>query len=265
MGVRVVEDFARQLDALGHELAGVVTMPNPRRPEAVEQIAAAAPSGVETVAVESSAQLAPLLAALEPDLALCSGWGWLIPADALAVPRHGIVNSHPSRLPRWRGPNPFGWTLRANDPELGVTFHRMDERFDTGAVLSQASVPLRGDETVADLRPLLAELEGPLLTRALERVEAGDRGDAQDEDEATYAPRYEDEFAEIDWTRSAREVFDQCSCWSLPTVSGIMGPLTTLAGERVRVLETSLDLDGEGVLVPCADRPLRVARTEPLP
>jgi methionyl-tRNA formyltransferase len=245
--------YEAALPSVGHELAGVITMPTERRPEG---------AGGELVA--SDAELRDALARLRPDVALCNGWGFRISAATMAVPRHGIVNGHPSKLPRWRGPNPFGWTLRAGDPELGFTWHRMDDDFDTGAVLAQGSTPLRGDETVADLGALVAPLAAPLLERALARAEAGDPGDPQREDGVTYAGRFEDEFAEIDWTQPARSVFDQVRCWSLPTVSGIWGPLTTLAGERVRVLEATLDLDGDGVLVECADGPLRVVRTEPL-
>ena len=263
MAAGAVEPLMRGIGALGHETAGVLTMRNRRRPQAVLDLVAAA-AGVEVDVVESKERLAPLLRSYEPDVALCSGFGWRIPPDALAVPRLGCVNGHPSLLPRWRGPNPFGWTLRAGDPEVGFTFHRMDEDFDTGPILSQGSMPLRGDETMPGLFDYLPTLVPPLLAEALERVERGERGDPQDDTQATYAPLFEDEFAELDWTKTAREVHDQARCWFLPTVSGIMGPLTTLDGERVRVLETSLDLEGDGVLLDCADRPLRVVRTEPV-
>ena len=104
----------------------------------------------------------------------------------------------------------------------------------------------------------------------------GDRGDPQSEEGASYAGLYEDEYAEIDWTQPARAVHTQVRCWFLPTVSGIWGPLTTLDGERVRVLETRL-ADGasngepgtilergeDGLLVQCGDGAIRVLRTEP--
>jgi len=229
-------------------------MPTARWPEGVE--------GGELVT--SDADLRAALARLAPDVALCNGWGFRISGETIAVPRHGIVNGHPSKLPRWRGPNPFGWTLRANDPELGFTWHRMDEDFDTGRILAQGAAPLRGDEAARDLAALVGPLAAPLLVRALERVEAGDPGDEQPQDGATYAGRYEDEFAEIDWQQPARAVFDQIRCWFIPTVSGIMGPLTTLEGERVRVLEASLDPAGEGVAIECGDGILlRVVRVEP--
>jgi len=152
----------------------------------------------------------------------------------------------------------------------------MDEGFDTGPILAQGSAPLTDDDSVSTLFTHLPGLVTKLLPQALARVEAGDRGDPQTEEGASYAPRFEDEFAEIDWTRSARDVHNQVRCWFVPTVSGIMGPLTRLDGERVRVLETKLvateasaapgtilERDDAGLLVACGDGAIRVLRTEP--
>ena len=220
--------------------------------------------------------MAPLLRSYDADVGLCGGWGWKLGPDALSATRLGIVNGHPSLLPRWRGPNPFGWTFRAGDPVVGFTYHFMDEGFDTGPLLAQGSRPLSDEDTMRTLLERTRELADELLPQALARVEAGEPGDPQPEEGATHARVYEDEFAEIDWTRPAREVHNQIRSWFTPTVSGIMGPLTTLDGERVRVLESRLvdadssaapgeivGRDADGMLVQCGDGPIRVLRTEP--
>jgi methionyl-tRNA formyltransferase len=276
MAPRAVEGFAQLLKALGHELVGVLTMKNRRRPEAVAELIAATPTGIDAVVVGSKDRVAPLLRSYEPDLALCSGFSWKLDAEALDAPRLGIVNGHPSLLPRWRGPNPFGWTLRGGDNVFGFTFHVMDTGFDTGPILAQGSVPLTDDDSMSTLFAHLPGLVAGLLPKALARIEAGDRGDPQSEEGASYAPLFEDAYAEIDWARAAREVHDQVRCWFLPTVSGIMGPLTTLDGERVRVVQTKLvdaqshaepgtilERDDEGLLIQCGGGPIRVVRTEP--
>jgi methionyl-tRNA formyltransferase len=264
------------LDSLGHETAAVLTVRNQRRPGHLQTLLDAAPQGVNVVVPGDRKHVAPLLRTFEPDLAICTGFGWLLPPDALAVPRLGIMNGHPSLLPRYRGPNPFGWTLRNGDPEVGFTLHLMDAEFDTGPILGQASAPLTKDDTMKTLLDKLPGLVAQLLPGALERLEAGDRGDPQTANGASHAPLFEDEFAEIDWTKPAWEVHNQVRSWFLPTVSGIMGPLTTLAGRRVRVLRTELveaqsdtepgtivELDGRTLLMQCGDGPLRLLETEP--
>src|ERR671923_287621 len=100
------------------------------------------PEAVDVIVPASKARIAPLLRVYEPDLLLCLAFPWLIPGDALDVPRLGAVNTHPSLLPRYRGPNPIGWMFRNDDPEVGLTFHRMDDAFDTGAILAQGSAPI---------------------------------------------------------------------------------------------------------------------------
>ena len=263
------------LDALGHEAVALLTMRNRRRPEHTATILNSAREGLDVLVPSDKAQVASLLRAYEPDLAICTGFGWLLPPEALAVPRLGIMNGHPSLLPRYRGPNPFGWTLRNGDPEVGFTFHLMDAEFDTGPILGQAAAPLTPADTMKTLMDKLPGLVAQLLPQALARLEAGDRGEPQPVEGASYAPLFEDEFAEIDWTKPAWDVHNQVRSWFLPTVSGIMGPLTTLDGRRVRVLRTELvdveshaapgtmvELDGT-MLVQCGDGPLRVLATEP--
>lgn len=276
MAPRAIEGFAQLLEALGHETAGVLTLRNSRRPQNVSDAIEATPARVDAVVVGSKERVAPLLRSYEPDLALCSGFSWKLDAEALAVPRLGIVNGHPSLLPQLRGPNPFGWTIRSGSGEVGFTFHLMDEGLDTGPVLAQGTAPLEDDASMESVFDALPALVADLLPKALARVEAGDRGDPQSEEGASYAGLYEDEYAEIDWTQPARAVHTQVRSWFLPTVSGIWGPLTTLDGERVRVLETKLvagasngepgtilERGEDGPLVQCGDGAVRVLRTEP--
>jgi methionyl-tRNA formyltransferase len=272
---RVADRLVELLRGIGHEPVGLVTTPNPRRPEHFATTMANIPPGIDVVVPHSRMRIAPLLRALDADVAVCSGFSWRVPPDALEAPRLGIVNGHPSLLPRWRGPNPFGWTFRADDPELGFTFHLMDADFDTGPILAQGTAPLSDEDSADTIVELMPPLIARLLPGALERLEAGDRGDPQPRG-GTRAPVFEDAYAEIDWNRTAREVHNQVRSWFLPSVSGILGAHATLDGARVRVTRTQL-VDAEAdappgtilersdgtLLVQCGDRPLRIVATEP--
>jgi methionyl-tRNA formyltransferase len=277
--VSTVPEAVIQLDegmrAAGHEPVAVITRPRMGHPGIGDMENAA--RDLDLIVPSSKERLAPLLRACEPDLLLCLGFPWLIPADALAVPRIGAANMHPSLLPRYRGPNPIGWTFRNDDAEFGLTVHRMAATFDTGGILAQVSVPVDDDDHFTNLGPKFEPYAAGLLARALARLAAGDLGDPQSEDQASEAPLMEDEWAEIDWTRTAREVHNQVRSWTLPSKSGLKGALTQLDGERLRIVRTSLHpaAEGEGepgaivareddrVLVQCGDRPLWVLETEP--
>ena len=264
--------------ALGHDVVALMTIRNPRNLDQLAALVGDPPAGLDVLVPHSRYGVARLLTAYELDLAVCSGFNWRLPEDAIAAPRLGILNGHPSLLPRWRGPNPFGWTLRMGEPELGFTWHLMDAELDTGPILAQGTTPLDENDTRDTLFAKLEPLAGSLLVRALERLEAGERGEPQPTEGASWAPHFEEEFTEIDWTQPAREIHNQVRSWFLPTRSGVSGAHATLDGERVKVTRTQLVTreseaaapgtilarqDGT-LLVQCGDGPLRVLDTEPV-
>lgn len=257
------------LRAAGHEPVAVLT--TRRAPDEgqryvqFERLLAGAPAHLDIVIPHDRTRMAPLLAAYEPDLLLCTGFNWRIPPDALAVPKLGAVNGHPSLLPRWRGPAPVAWAMRMGESELGFTFHRMDEDFDTGPVLAQGAVPLDDtDDSWDTLGEKIGPLASGLLQRAFERLEAGDPGDPQ-EGEPSYAGLFGDDYVQVDWNRPAREVHNQVRAWQfMPFLlaGSARGPIAELDGKTVRVLRTRLDPGEGGERVECADGPVWVLETE---
>ena len=259
--------FAGMVRAAGHEVTGLLTVAGGGErygADTLGGIAGQATSGVDVVIAGTPARIGPLLAALGADVALSAAFPFRIPQDALNVPRFGIVNTHPAALPRYRGPNPIAWTIRNGDRELGYTVHRMDADFDTGAILAQGTTHIDDVERAEDIFGRMFELVGSLIPQALARAEAGDPGDPQPAEGASYAGFFEPAYAEIDWSRPADEVRRQVLAWR---VAGIRpdahGALTTINGRRVRVLHARLDDTEGGTPMQCADGPLWLVETEP--
>ena len=233
----------------GHEPVAIVTSQGPQgrregaspeRREFFNRLVWDSPPDLDIAIAHDRSRLGPLLAAFEPDLVLCLGFPWRVPADALAVPTLGIVNAHPSLLPRYRGPSPMAWAVRNGESELGMTYHRMDEDFDTGGVLAQGSVPLGEDDWMPELQPKLAGLSTELLPRVFERVAAGDPGDPQDHSQATYAGFFDDEYAQVDWTQPARDIHRQVRAWHFSFGWG-RGPQASLDGQIVRIVKSRVE------------------------
>jgi methionyl-tRNA formyltransferase len=88
---------------------------------------------------------------LRPDLAVLADYGQIIPQTILDIPPHGILNVHPSLLPRHRGASPIPATILAGDHETGVTLIAMDAGLDTGPIVSVDRWNLKGDETASEL------------------------------------------------------------------------------------------------------------------
>jgi len=258
------------LRELGHEPVAVL---GPRRDEGREMpphlvlSEASAPGGVDLLFARDKHAIEPLLHAYAPDLMLCSGFPWKIPQAALDVPRLGSVNQHPALLPRHRGPIPFAWTVREDDPVWGMSWHYMDAELDTGNLLAQSSIPVLDDDVLIDeFAPRIQALAMGLLPEALDRVIAGEPGDPQPDEGATWAGHFEDDdYVRIDWTQSARPIHNQVRAWRLTFgMSGLRAPLAQIDGNEVVVLETRLtDPGGDARQIACGDGPIWVVATEP--
>jgi methionyl-tRNA formyltransferase len=258
-----VEGLSAMLRAHGHEPVALLCVRRDaeRYTELIDLIQAAPPE-LDIVMPASRGRIAPLLRQFDPDVALCIGFPWKIPPDALATPRHGIVNGHPSLLPRYRGPSPVSWAIRNGESEIGFTFHYMDAELDTGNILGQVSIPLSDEHGWEELTPKLAEAVGNMLPRVLERAAQGDSGDPQDESVASYFHFFEPEYASIDRSRSMDEVERQVRAWRFHSrVPGDRGALAELDGETVRVLRVSRE-PADGPALTCADGTLWIVETE---
>jgi methionyl-tRNA formyltransferase len=260
----VVHGYGTLLRELGHEPVALLSVrAGVERYGELERMLLEAPPELDVVMPSSRARIAPLLRVFEPDLALCTGFPWKIPSEALEVPKHGIVNGHPSLLPKYRGPSPVSWAIRNGETEFGFTFHYMDAELDTGRILGQVRMPLGHEHSWEELEPVLVGAVGEIFPSVLERIERGDPGDPQREDEATYFSLFEQEFAWIDWSRPASEIERQVRAWRFcPRVTGDRGALTQLDGTTVRVLRVSLE-PADGRAVECGDGTLWIVESEP--
>jgi methionyl-tRNA formyltransferase len=106
-------------------------------------------------------------AALGPELLVLADYGRIVPGAILEQAAHGALNLHPSLLPRHRGATPIPAAILAGERETGVSLIRMDEGIDTGPIVAQTIVPLRGDESAPDLEALLARAAAALLVERL--------------------------------------------------------------------------------------------------
>ncbi len=115
-------------------------------------------------------------------------------------PRLDAIGVHPSLLPRHRGPNPYFWAIDSGDVETGVTVHRLEFEYDTGAVIAQRRL-LLGDRDAWQLaraldRPSLTVLREVVGDFAARRFRAATTQKNQD---ATLAPEPSGEQLRVDW------------------------------------------------------------------
>jgi len=228
----------------GHEVRRVVTQPDRARgrgqrlaPPPVKEAASRLGLAVWQPERPDAGQWLELLAETGAEALVVVAFAHKIPPPVLAYPRYGCINVHASLLPRWRGAAPIARAILEGDRITGVTIMQMDEGWDTGPILLQATEVIGDHDTAASLHDRLAARGAKLLVEALDRLEHGElRPVAQPPTGATLAPRLDKEEGLVDWTAPAARIERQVRAFT-----PWPGAYTTLEGRRVRLVEARVE------------------------
>lgn len=88
---------------------------------------------------------------LQPVAGILVAYGKIIPQSIIDLFTPGIINVHPSLLPKYRGPSPIESAIANRDHETGVSIMQLDKKMDAGPVYSQITQPLNEKETKPEL------------------------------------------------------------------------------------------------------------------
>ncbi|OXM15849.1 methionyl-tRNA formyltransferase [Paenibacillus herberti] len=228
-------DEARRL---GCEVVGVVSQPD--RPKGRKK--ELAPTPVKAAALEYGLpvlqperlrrpEAVEELKLLGPELIVTAAYGQILPRDVLEMPKLGCINVHGSLLPKYRGGAPIQRSIMNGESGTGVTIMYMAEGLDTGDMISRVEVPITDADDSGTMFQKLSEAGARLLAETLpELLEGRAPRVPQEESEATYAPNLKREDEQLDWSRSARELFNQ-----VRGLSPMAGGFTLLGGEPFKV------------------------------
>ncbi len=124
------------------------------------------------------------------DLFIVAAYGKLIPKNILQIPLHGVLNVHPSLLPKFRGSSPIESAILSDETHTGVTIMVLDEEMDHGPILAQRERvthdwPPKGSELTRDL----AHFGGTLLAEMIPEWMNGLKAHPQDHTRATFTKK----------------------------------------------------------------------------
>ncbi len=124
-----------------------------------------------------------------------------VPQDFATIPRHGMIQFHPSLLPRYRGPSSINWPIIRGDTRTGLTIFRPTDGLDEGPIILQKETPIGPDDT---LGTVYFDRLFPMGIAALQEaadlaVSGGAAGSVQDEAQASYEGWCREAEARINW------------------------------------------------------------------
>ena len=119
-------------------------------------------------------------------------YGAFLPKRLLEMPERGILNMHPSLLPRLRGPSPIRSAILNDEKNTGVSVMLVDEAMDHGPLVAQKKVAIAHWPPLGrELDGILAREGGKLLAEIVPHWAAGEiEAREQNHDIATYSQKF---------------------------------------------------------------------------
>ena len=96
-------------------------------------------------------------------LAILADFGLIIPKRVLKIFQKGIINIHPSLLPKYRGPTPVQNAILNGENMTGISIIKLDDKVDHGPILAQKEEKILEDDTADTLYARLFEIGADLI------------------------------------------------------------------------------------------------------
>jgi methionyl-tRNA formyltransferase len=198
--------------ARGDTIVGVFAAPDRpgSRPDPLVVAAEEKKFPVHRFAKYSDPEALAALKALDADIGVMAYVLLFAPPEFCAIPKHGMIQFHPSLLPLHRGPASIPWAIIRGRSETGLTIFRPTPGLDEGPVILQKRVAIGPNDTAASLYfDKIFPLGVEALLQAADLVTAGRATEwTQDEKEATYEGWVRQAEARINWASHVDFVYD---------------------------------------------------------
>ncbi len=191
----------------GYNVAAVVTKPDSKKGRGRQLVmpsvkVLAAKHDITVWQPTKVAEINEDVKALGPVTGVLVSYGKIIPQSTIDLFTPGIINIHPSLLPKYRGPTPIESAIKNGDDKTGVSIMLLDAGMDSGPVYTSQEFALQGTETRADLYRSLAVMGTDLLLETLPSIMNGSLSpSAQNNEQATYCQLLTKEDAVLDPTK----------------------------------------------------------------
>jgi methionyl-tRNA formyltransferase len=180
----------------------------------------------------------------QADLGIVAAFGKIIPPFVIGRLKLGILNIHPSLLPKYRGASPVSAAIAAGDKQTGVTIIKMDEKVDHGPMITQFTEEILPDDTTDSLRRRLFSRSAEVLIELLPAYLAGKiKEKTQDESQATYAKILKRQDGFVDFKKDDPAEIER----KLRAYTPWPGIWTLVNSKRLKILRAHLET-GELVL-----------------
>lgn len=210
-GLSTTAPTLRALIAAGYDITGVVVaqkqIGKSRNARDLEIVQVATAHDIPVFSPDKLTDFADELRAMQADAAVLAAYGKIVPQSIIDLFPRGIINIHPSMLPKHRGSIPIESVILNGEPETGVSIMQLVAKMDAGPVYKQQQVSVSKNVSKQALADQLQQLGAELLIENLPAILDGSlQPTLQDDSAATYDERITKEQSHLDFTKSAEQL-----------------------------------------------------------
>ena len=114
-----------------------------------------------------------LIKKINPDLILVMGWSQILKSEILKIPKLGVIGSHPTELPKYRGRAPIPWSILKGLKTSALTFFWMKDGIDDGDILDQQFFQILDSDDATSLYDKITKLGKKMLDKNLSLITSG--------------------------------------------------------------------------------------------
>lgn len=173
-----------------------------------------------------------ILKKFESDIFVIYAYGKILPKELIEIPKYGVINIHCSLLPKWRGAAPIQRALLNNDKITGITFFRIDEKLDTGKIISKYEYEISNSDDSLSLQKSLTALAVKNIEDVFEKVMLDSNFISQDDSAATYARKLSKAESFIKWEEDAEIIISKIKAFA-----GWPGVEAEIHGVRFKIIK----------------------------
>lgn len=145
---------------------------------------------------------------ISPDLILVIGWSQLLKNPLLKIPKIGIIGSHPTELPKFRGRAPIPWSIIKNLKESALTLFWIQEGTDNGPILAQRKFLISQHDDASSLYEKMTSLGKIMILDNLNQIKEG-KITKIIQDESKFIenwPKRTPNDGQINWKQTAKKI-----------------------------------------------------------
>ena len=209
-GVTTTAPTLQALIKQGHEVVAVVShheAATSRKARTLEIADVAQSHGIPVLLPDKPAEILDQLTSFRADIGVLVAYGKIVPQSIIDVFPHGIINIHPSALPKHRGPTPLESVILSGEPTTAVSVMQLVKAMDAGPVFAQNEVALTGSETKQALADTLLATGSSMITNLLPDILNGSLPPTpQNDADATFDMLIQKQDGQIDWRKPAARI-----------------------------------------------------------